>query len=152
MVWLSLYILPVFPVVQNTTVGTFLSSPLVSRFTFLFDSFGHAISISIISFVSPSSSVKSGLLAVQLVLMLCSQSHNNFFPLFSITFPLSHLSVYHFVPSGNNPLSIAHCTANTFNALSCVLTYSDPAIVLHPASRCWTVSLDSTQSTLVLIH
>ncbi len=65
-----------------------------------------------------------------------SQSHNNFFPLFSITFLLSHLSVYHFVPSGDNPLSIAYCTANTFNALPCLLTYSDPAIVLHPASRC----------------
>ena len=112
--------------------GTLLSS----LFPSLFDSYGHAMSISIISFFLLPSSIRSALLAVQLVLTRGSQSQYSFFPLFAFTFPLSHFSVYHFVPFGHNPLSIAHCTASTFNALSCLLTYSDPANFLHPANRC----------------
>ena len=74
------------------------------------------------------------------------QSHSNFLPLFSITFPCSYLIAYHLVPSGSSPFSIAHFTARTFRAFPCRLTYSIPASFLHFDNRCSTISLYSPQN------
>ena len=93
-----------------------------------------------------SSKVKSGLRTKQLVLIRCSQSQNNFFPSFSITFPRYHFSTYRFVPSGSSLFSIAHFTASTVKALSCRLTFSDLANFLHPDRTCWAISLYPPQS------
>ena len=68
-------------------------------------------------------------------LIQCSHSQYNFTPSFSITFPGSQFTAYHFVSSGSNRFSIAYFTASTFRVLSCRLTYSDPASFLHP-DRC----------------
>ena len=114
-----------------------------SRLTSLLDSFGRAISTDNIFSFTVSSNERSGLLTMQFVLILYSQSQDSLVPLFSIAFALSHLAAYHFVSLGSSPFSIGHFTASTFRALSWCLTYSAPASSLHQESRCWTVSLCS---------
>ena len=118
-------------------------SSFSSHLTSLLASVRHAISTNVIVLLTVPSNVRSGLFAVQFILIRCSQSQNSFSQLFSITFLCSHLISYHLVPSGSSPLSIAHFTARTFRALSCGLTYSVPANFLHPDNRCCTVSLYS---------
>ena len=114
-------------------------------------SFGHAMSIMNIFLFSCSSKVRSGLLAEHIVCIRCSQSQHNFLPFFSIIFPFSHFSFHHFLFSGRSPVLIAHCTANTFKALSCRLTYSVPAIFSQPANKCCTVSLHSLSLIVISI-
>ena len=82
-------------------------------------------------------------MAIQSILIGCSQSQKIFFPSFSITFPSSQFVVYHFASSGNSPFSTAHFTINTFKLLLCRLTYYVPTDYLHSGRRWWTVSLCS---------
>ena len=58
------------------------------------------------TFFQVSSNVKSGLLAVQFVLIQCS-SQDIFFPLFSFAFPFSQLSLYFCVPFGSMSSNIS---------------------------------------------
>ena len=99
-----------------------------------------------ISFFLLSSRVRSGHLAVQVVLILYSKFHNSFFPPRSITIHFSHFSIYHFVPSGSNLLLMNHSTARILKALSCLLTYSNPPSFWYPASKYSTVPLYSRYS------
>ena len=89
------------------------------------------------------SNIRSGLRAIQSVLIECSPSQKSFFPSFLTTFPRSQFVVCHFVSSGSSPFSTAHFTANTFTLLLCRLTCCVPTSVLHPDRRRCTVSLCS---------
>ena len=99
----------------------------------------HTISTRSIVFFSKPSSVGYSLLFSYFVRILCSQSQYNFLPLLSITFTRPQFSVYHFASLGRRPLSIAHFTANIFNALYYLLNFV-PALVPHPVNKCLTVS------------
>ena len=107
---------------------------------------GHAISQIQIFFLSLSSNTKSGLPDVVGFCKLSSKSQTNLALLFSKTCPFAQFSSYHFVSFPTNLYSFAHAIAITINALLCRALYSLLAIVLHPATRCSTVSLNSQHS------
>ena len=109
-------------------------------FSWMFDSYGHAISTMQIIFFNPSSNVRSGRLAVFIDLIRCSQSQRSLYPFLWITLPFVQFPFHDFVSGGSMPLLIAHRTANTFSALLCRQTYSVLANFSQPARRCCTVS------------
>ena len=88
-------------------------------FSWMFNSYGHAISTMQIIFFDSLSNVRTGHLAMFVVLILCSQSQRSLYPFLCITLPFATFSFYHFVSGGSTPLLIAHRTANTFSALLC---------------------------------
>ena len=106
----------------------------------------HAISQIQIFFLSLSFNTKSGLLDVVVLRKLNSKSQADVALLFSKTCPLAQFSLYHFVSFPTNPYSFAHAIAITINALLCHAMYSLLTIVLHPATRCSTISLNSWYS------
>ena len=144
---------PKHPIIKGTTVTLYCSH--LSRnsnancwyfrsfsilFSWMFDSYGRAISTMQIIFFDSSSNVRSGRLTVFVVLTRCSQSQSSLYPLLWITLPFVQFSFHHFVSGGSTPLLIAHQTAITFSALLCRRTYSVLANFSQPARRCCTVS------------
>ena len=104
------------------------------------------------SFFLSSSNIKSGLQALPLVRIMCSQYRNIFFLSFSMRCLFSHLLWHHLVFSGNNPSFFALFTTMIFSALSCLLTYSVAANFLQPDKRCCKgFLLFTTQSANVLL-
>ena len=93
-----------------------------------------------IIFFDSSFNVRSGRLAVFVVIIRCSQSQRSLYLFLWITIPFVQFSLLHFVSGGSTPLLIAHQTANTFSVFLCRWTYSVLANFFQPARRCCTVS------------
>ena len=124
----------------NSNANCWYFRSFLILFSWMFDSYGHAISTMQIIFFDSSSNVGSGHLVMFVVFIQCSQSQSSLYPFLWITLLFVQFSFHHFVSGGSTSLLIAHRTTNTFSALLCRRTYSVLANFLQPARRCCTVS------------
>ena len=87
-----------------------------------------------------SSKIKSGLLAVVVFRRWNSKSHTSFALSFSSTVPLSHRCLYQMASRPISSCCFAQATARIISARLCLVRYSLFVSLVHPPTRCSTVS------------